>query len=104
MAITSPNPPNGSWGMFKDPTYTSGWRLRPRIPPTAVGGCLRSNLHERLAITSPNPPNGKWGKVNIQTSQAAPPFLPESPQRTLEEGRVGNETRVQPPRIPQRLS
>src|SRR5262245_1707473 len=36
------NPPNGSWGMVK--VQPTGAALTSRIPPTAVGGWLRSGL------------------------------------------------------------
>src|SRR5262245_60796200 len=36
------NPPNGSWGMVK--VQPTGAALTARIPPTAVGGWLRSGL------------------------------------------------------------
>jgi hypothetical protein len=39
---------------------------RFEIPPTAVGGWLRSNLHTGRAVFSLNPPNGSWGMVKVQ--------------------------------------
>src|SRR5262245_7039830 len=41
--------------------------LAPSIPPTAVGGCLRSSL--QAAATLFNPPNGSWGMVKVRPSR-----------------------------------
>src|SRR5262245_22518210 len=53
--------------------FISSFGLAPGIPPTAVGGWLRSSL--QAAATLFNPPNGSWGMVKIR-----PPRLSEQVQ------------------------
>ncbi len=54
-----------------------------RIPPTAVGGWLRLNLHGKLRLFL-NPPNGSWGMVKVQPSTfTEPSHLRSQVGRTL---------------------
>jgi replicative DNA helicase len=60
------NPPNGSWGMFQVQLANNAANLL--IPPTAVGGYFRSNLHEARRRDLNDPPTAVGG-IRIKRDQ-----------------------------------
>src|SRR6266498_5087373 len=60
------NPPTSVGGIQELGVIASRLDLKLRIPPTAVGGWFRSNLH-RWASEVTNPTNGSWWMVSDPT-------------------------------------
>src|SRR5262245_58418623 len=59
--LPSANTTNGSWWMVSSPTYETGRSISRQIPPTAVGGCFKSNLQSSANSTPQIPPTAVGG-------------------------------------------